>query len=383
MKKTKVQFNLKPNNLYVDLCPLTLCSCLAFVTSVTLAFDYVTFVHDVSHEICPYTNFCETNASMTLTDNETPCCMPCSCTDDCAEMNGDCCPDKALPIKLSPIAKCKAVVVKRKKSDRRKYDGYMFNVPRYRVIGTCPKDENNDTLVAECEGNKTRLDHFLWTSDISGRTFENRFCALCNGLKSDEIVVWGLRTSCVSVLTSTIASLETTLLSRECDLVLELPHIETRPIQSARCFIPSKFRCNQTGLWNYRNSSIEAACETFDSPVMYFPQDTLVGIRGYVPTVFKNIYCVVCNGLNISSANHLCPLLLLESDRDESISLSILIGFVETHSVTELDKDEKHCNIDEVYDRYKVCSEPSYEKPTIWVSDLVRLRPVCTVKEAC
>ena len=356
MGKSKEEPHIKQGDLWVKLSLLTICSCLVFVTSVTLAFDHVTFVHDVGHKICPYTKFCETNASMTLKDNETPCCMPCSCADDCAEINGDCCPDKALPIKKAPLAKCKAVVVKRKLGDTSSYDGYTHGVPRYRVLDTCPKDENNVSLVAECEGNKTRLDHFLWVSDFSGRTFENRFCALCNGLNNDEIVVWGLRTTCFSVLKTNLSSLEGTLLSLQCDFRLELPSkAYARP--DSTCLTPNILRCNQSGLWNQHNSSIEAACKTYDSPVLSLSQDERISPTGHIVKIYKNLYCVVCNEQNLWSTNLLCPQ-LRPTERDPGTAFSILIDYLHIRSVIEQlqtkDEGKGHCEQEQVYDDFKV-----------------------------
>ena len=361
MESRKTHLNFKPHELYMNLSPLTICSCLIFVTSVTVAFDYVSFVHDASREICPYTNFCQTNASMTLKDDEVSCCLPCSCSDNCAEMNGDCCPDKTVRIKLAPLAKCKAVIVKRKIGDSRRYDGYSYNVPRYRVVDTCLGDENNLTLVADCEGNKSTIEHFLWVSDKTGRIFDNRFCALCNGLDSDEIVVWGLRTSCISVLKSNYFSLSATLLSNQCDIRLELPSKEAHVIQNARCFTPSISRCNQTGHWDHHNSSIETACATFDSPVLYFPPDDgRKGANVHLVKIFKNLYCVACNERTSRSPSPLCPQIKPTDGRKQFSTFSILVDYVHVRSAKEglQDKDDekKHCATDEVRDSYKVGS---------------------------
>ena len=346
----------KRHELYLTLSPLTLCSCLIFVTSVTVAFDYVSFVRDVGREICPYTNFCHTNASKILDDDDIPCCLPCSCADDCWKLNGDCCPDKTLTDRHTPKVSCKAAVVKRKFGDTRDYNGYNHGVARYRVVDTCLGDEDNLTLVAECEGNKTKIEHFVWVSDKTGRIFDNRFCAFCNGLNVTEFVMWGIRTTCFSVLKSNYSSLSQTLLSDQCDFRLELPRTELHAVQNSRCFTPGVFQCNQTGVWDYHNSSIEMACETFDSPVLYLPPGRMGVSLESKTRIYKNIYCVACNE---QTHLDLCPLLKLDGSRFGGNPMGILIDY-KAHSAAPhqqaAEKWNEQCDTDEVYDGFKVCS---------------------------
>ena len=60
----------------------------------TQTFDPQELIRDVAAPLCPYTRFCETDATATLR-NETydPCCGECSCADDCWETES-CCLDK-------------------------------------------------------------------------------------------------------------------------------------------------------------------------------------------------------------------------------------------------------------------------------------------------
>ena len=59
-------------------------------------------------QVCPYTNFCHQNASLTMKeDSQAPCCRACSCANDCWIRN-NCCPDKILLAKTSTAAKEKS-----------------------------------------------------------------------------------------------------------------------------------------------------------------------------------------------------------------------------------------------------------------------------------
>ena len=50
------------------------------------------------YEACPYTTFCQANASMTFEEDTRkymPCCPPCSCDENCLQSH-NCCPDKVV-----------------------------------------------------------------------------------------------------------------------------------------------------------------------------------------------------------------------------------------------------------------------------------------------
>ena len=71
---------------------LTLC-----YNIVTLAVNDKEQVLQLASTACPYTTFCSTDA-WAIRPNETekePCCLPCSCDDDCWVLD-NCCPDKDL-----------------------------------------------------------------------------------------------------------------------------------------------------------------------------------------------------------------------------------------------------------------------------------------------
>ena len=49
-------------------------------------------------QACPYTSFCNKNATRFLQGSRhVPCCKECSCVDDCWKRN-NCCPDKKMDI---------------------------------------------------------------------------------------------------------------------------------------------------------------------------------------------------------------------------------------------------------------------------------------------
>jgi hypothetical protein len=110
-------------------------------------------------------------------------------------------------------------------------------------------------------------------------TYQNRYCAYCNGLSDEDIHYWKPQVVCGSGQFIT-RSLETVvddiMLSDTCNLVFNPFPLET----GNRChFIPIT-RCNVTGKWASYNKVIERACGAY----------TAIFLNTY-----KNVFCFLCN----------------------------------------------------------------------------------------
>ena len=87
---------------------------------------YVTeLIERLPTEYCPFTKYCQTNATYTLQgENQTACCQACSCEEDCWE-RGTCCPDKNSDKTKPRTEFCRSRIVKRKSHDSYSPSGYV------------------------------------------------------------------------------------------------------------------------------------------------------------------------------------------------------------------------------------------------------------------
>ena len=175
---------------------------------ITLAVHDREQVLELASTVCPYTNFCRTDAwklRPTKTRYE-PCCLPCSCDDDCWVLD-NCCPDKELIDKpRPPILPCIDSYV----NPRPKYEGY-------RVIDSCPSSEDRSNFEPKCSSkNRTSLVDFVWVSDTVGRIYLNKHCAKCHGI--NDSITWHLQTRCSDILSANFFNFLETLLSPFCNI---------------------------------------------------------------------------------------------------------------------------------------------------------------------
>lgn len=161
-------------------------------------------VLDLASQVCPYTNFCRTDA-WKIMPNFTdfmvePCCFPCNCDDECWELD-NCCPDKELIDTTRHFnAPCKDSDLYTRLVDL----GYLGEF--YRVIDACPFSENWRNFESKCnEQNRTSLEDFIWVSDNTGQIYQNIHCAKCHGIQ--ETVPWQIRTMSSDIMRETLVTL--------------------------------------------------------------------------------------------------------------------------------------------------------------------------------
>ena len=305
-------------------------------------FDQKDYVRDFGSMFCPYTDFCHFNATKKLNDSTVmPSCLPCSCAENCWKV-GDCCPDLDVTGYRPPEYTCKDVFVKRHHADKNYiFDGFDDEYKRYRIIDSCNYYETNATLLNGCEGNNKVRDvgDQLWVSDQSnGKTFRNRYCALCNGLSN--YITWPLRTNSPTVFTNfddvSFAGI---------DLIVEVPSSLRAVIERYRCYITDFVQCNQYGLWKTYDENIDKGCQVYDSPI-------ILTVGADVFYTFKNLFCSMCNGQMLGS---IVPTV---SRNFSKLFTPVGIDFIAVIDYNTRQNDDVRkdvtCGADEIYDQFMV-----------------------------
>ena len=346
----------KRNELYIHPSPLGALAIMILISSIVTAFDVMSFVSDRGSDLCPFTNFCHTNASRKLGKNneKIPCCLPCSCSQHCWRV-GDCCPDRGWIDRQTAELSCKPTMVKGNEInlERNAYYEYTFGIQRYRIHDRCFFPENNNTLLNLCEGtNKTMIEQYQWVSDMAGRIFENRFCAACNHVT--QYVTWGIQASCKSVLSTNVSYFDRLLLSRECDLDLRPPESARMTSRKYKCYRPHVSQCNNNGEWRHFNASLGVACETYDSPVIV---EDISKPSANSFKVYKNIYCLVCNlDESYKTPRALCMNIFNGGGEREGILRRGFFALLDYEGLNTLHRTDtsQTCHADEVYESLQV-----------------------------
>ncbi|KAL3882103.1 hypothetical protein ACJMK2_028474, partial [Sinanodonta woodiana] len=260
----------------------------------------------------------------------------CSCSDSCMK-SGYCCPD----VPWGYIRRCIDVTAfsfGRKQND---------SDSSYLMIVECPINSNvSKYLNNDCADNHSTLEpndlqRIPVTSKRTMETYKNVYCALCQGERDSDLIQWELETKCERYpsnfnLLSNRVELLSMMQSKNCTMYYAPPSDISLHLTSCRanlisqcnasglwqqydpdlewgcehlnlpygrfknifCYIcnpsvasfykPVYNKCNVTGLWSYYDKTIENACKKF-------PRHTRLG-------PIKNVYCALCNGLNMSSS---------------------------------------------------------------------------------
>ena len=166
----------------------------------------------------------------------------------------------------------------------------------YMMVVTCPEGFKDKLIIDKCSEGKDQvalLDMIPVTSQLSGMTYKNKYCLMCNEkLQPDhvierraEIVSHGpFRDNVFFANQNTIVDM---LIGKE----TAFSNIHFVPVVkdlTKRCKTYDITSCNQTGLWDMYNDLIETAClEGHILPIMSTIDGKLL--------TFKNIGCLHCN----------------------------------------------------------------------------------------
>ena len=244
------------------------------------------YIQESVSNLCPYTEFCTFNATKSIDDPKAKsCCGSCSCESDCWDQR-NCCHDNSDVIHQPAQLTCKAAIVKTRPGnsvDERFEKGVQST--GYYITDSCPRTEKNKTLQEKCIREKNeRIEDLLWVTDTqSGRIFQNLHCARCHGAK--EWVTWDVRTMCTEILEADFVSTANVLLSSNCNIINEVPEDLEESSRKLQCTVPDYTFCNQTGLWDRYDATLEKDCNTNTIP--FFQESPAI--------VYKNAFCFLCN----------------------------------------------------------------------------------------
>ena len=316
---------------------------------------------DALYQSCPYTDFCQSNASKIFKDGtgeKMPCCPPCSCNDEC-EKTKNCCPDKPVNRQdvrdsfsesssslSNPSLTCRETVTKRSQGKiMSQYNGFDLGVLRYLIVDRCPDTEPNDTVALKCAGAQyTSIVDYIWVTDrTTGKIYQNQHCAQCHAIKN--FVEWNLKAVCSIGITNSL-NMRQELLSRDyCDLINELPIAEDIYATSDRyrCNQPNLNHCNTSGnLANY-DEGFAMACETVVYPFMQ-----------HYKIVYKNVFCYFCNGYDVDQVTDVCP--RMQDAARVIAKFDALINWQVEDILTQNSKSS--CDVNEVFDKFTVSCTP-------------------------
>ncbi|KAK3602166.1 hypothetical protein CHS0354_013233 [Potamilus streckersoni] len=221
-------------------------------------------------------------------------CPSCHCDDECVNF-GDCCPD--------------AAVIHAMQTDRRYHCQNTYLERGFFLLSTCAYPyQENATVKNHCENAALHSDDPLVfmpvTSNISGHSYRNRYCAECN---YDLTLTdgWSLSSDCPNPLNpnefNSVGEVISYLQS-VCGSILYQPKGWMKPrqcqifesIQNPPLYEPIE-SCNKTGLWTHYNSDVDWACRNFDLPIL----DDVNKFH------YKNVFCYHCNrGQKVKVASH-------------------------------------------------------------------------------
>ena len=301
-------------------------------------------------ELCPYNNYCTSNASMILKSaRNIPCCTQCSCEDDCWR-RGDCCQDKENPITRPPTEICRDTIVRRfiDKNGRNDTETILGieEIKRYYIIDTCPDKETSEAVVEKCSGeSKESLEDFVWVTDSdTGRIYRNKFCAGCHGVTN--FVLWDLSTDCSAVVNDASNFRSVKTLPNECRLLVSPP--KDMKAMARMCLLPSVSSCNITGNWqtNMYDANIEEKCEASESP--------FIESSRFLTRVYRNPFCYLCNNSPLKVKADVC------SDFRDLIHRGVgseFLALLDHRVLRETPKERakaERCAIDEVYEPIQV-----------------------------
>ena len=313
-------------------------------TSILLLICIVSMVHnglglgsrDVTGvnsliELCPYTDFCASNATNKLNDKtKTQCCASCSCADNCWE-RGNCCKDKQISTARLPLETCEATDVN---GDKKKKWGYY-------VIKSCPLDQS--PLAKKCSGEvKTSLEDSIWVTDRqTNKIYGNKHCAECHGVTDYD--QWHLVTDCTEAMNGTDSPDEVVqAFMDQCSLTVKPQNAKDHTDNI--CIIPDITACNVTGLWKVYDKTIETGCNSFQQTYIY-------GENVFKTALYRNVYCFLCNSPHQLIYDICHP--LNDRGRTDTQGFIGLIDFIRIGGQSE-DKTSTDCAVDEIKDPFQV-----------------------------
>ena len=361
----------------------------AFQTNITVldSKDFLTKLLELHRQHCGETATCGSSEHVEPSEFviPVPCCLPCSCLPSCVE-NQNCCPfsnnetltesvfssrldnnvqDNQSNLSQFGLHSVNKDIVKWNRSDEyttelhgndTKDPELLPNVERnrtneqciraqaldrpnwyidsqaYMMVTTCPRGFKDEIVNEKCAAGMLDVelrDMIPVTSKLSGLTYKNIHCLVCNEkLRAENIIEWS-----AEIVSKGAFRWHAFFLSP--DFVLDnlianvqgFGNIHFKPgdeglTRQCKTYMYDIIICNQTGLWDVYNDLLESLClDGYQLPIMS-------RIKKLFYT-FKNIACFHCNTGRDESENSLsCGYFDYQDQSSTTFSSTLNIGSV-------------------------------------------------------
>ena len=233
---------------------------------------------EMSIELCPYADFCYSNATnFYFYDNAVSCCKPCYCDANCGERL-DCCFETFDTYKEVKKKQMHCMTPQITSSA----NGSKLLLRDYYMIHQCLTDTQNDCKNKTVASWGSFLPVYSRTAD---KIYFNMHCAECNYVY--DSVSWNVSLLCKFVLEPKVMNdfLLQALDDGACELTFIPPDDEG--IDKFSCHKNAVNTCNFTGKWAKDDPVIRKACEMVYAPV---GGDSF---ENYI--MYANVFCKLCN----------------------------------------------------------------------------------------
>ena len=232
----------------------------------------------------------------------------------------------------------------------------------FRMVTSCFPDNSNPTLVADCQHPDTKSfsDIIPVTSQITGYTYWNKPCAICND-DDDDIIEWTpnvlIKTSMPYFANSSAKwkipypdsyeLLSNILNSKRFADVIYTPPESQKPTKCMKEELIPVRDCKQASgeVESTISDWLLESCRKFVSPVHHGPRDMF----------HRNIFCLVCHISSIQFIANKSPCGSEEPMKALPGYLTALLNYkIEADQPVPSDNKEETCNCIEIFDPYLV-----------------------------
>ena len=274
-------------------------------------------------------------------DRTSNCCSKCSCEDSC-ELEGTCCPDKLLSFPkpgnyaLGGIYGCHLTSVKEKP---------VFHQSYKRMISRCDLNYKNDYVINMCEKPtwKSMDEYIIVSNKKTKEAYKNRYCARCNFVDEDNLVLWTTSLECHNKTVLLYQSPDTLLPELKQSTMCNVMFHQPENYETPNCE-PLISTCNGKDQLGKYDPVVEKACSAFTAPFIGDGRK------------YTNILCYVCHVGDEKISDACCTSTLPKPDLLPSlISFNVILDFkFLAPDPTKTEKSELACPESAIYDHYKV-----------------------------
>ena len=250
---------------------------------------------EIQQHACPDIPLCHDGRTNIVAGN---CCRDlCSCNITECMVERNCCPD----VLINTYGDFPDQIEREEHCIPLHFDS-IFNIKLdlgYYGVDDCPPGTDDD-LASRCTEKYTRtavesLTDLIPCYSKNNTLYRNKFCAICNGLREENLLYFEVRVRRYSWdlwLNGTDTLLDLVMNTNVHEIEFVSPfHCNNNCYYGVTCEMVVS-SCNQVGNWSDYDPDIEKACHGYTN---YFESPSSE-YRRY----FKNIFCYICNGFPVS-----------------------------------------------------------------------------------